>query len=78
MKRCAAKNTLTLKYWKDGAWYVGQIVEVPAAVSQGKTLTELQENILEAYELVMEHLKDTATSTLPRSRSKAIQVPVLV
>ena len=70
-------NTLTLKYWKDGDWYVGQIVEVPAVISQGETFEELNKNILDAYELVVQHLRDTATSTHPRSRSKPIEVPVL-
>ena len=70
-------NTLTLKYWKDGDWFVGQIVEVPAVISQGETLEELNKNILDAYELVVQHLKHTVTRTHPRSRSKPIEVPVL-
>jgi predicted RNase H-like HicB family nuclease len=71
------RNTLTLNYWKDGDWYVGQIVKIPAVISQGETLEELNKNILDAYELVVQHLKDTVTSNHPRSRSKTIEVPVL-
>ena len=32
--------------------YVGQIEEVPAAISQGDTLEELKENLQDALELV--------------------------
>jgi predicted RNase H-like HicB family nuclease len=30
----------------ESGWFVGQIEEVPAAVSQGKTTEELKENLL--------------------------------
>jgi predicted RNase H-like HicB family nuclease len=43
----------TLEYWPDGPWYVGRLPEVPGVFSQGKTLKELQENIQEAYELMV-------------------------
>jgi predicted RNase H-like HicB family nuclease len=36
---------------KDGM-YVGQIEEVPAAISQGETLEELKENLQDALELI--------------------------
>ena len=35
-------------------WYVGQIEEFPKAISQGKTIEELKENLLDALSLVME------------------------
>lgn len=43
----------TLEYWIDEGWYVGRLKEVPGVFSQGKTLDELQENIQEAYKLMM-------------------------
>ncbi|BFU90951.1 MAG TPA: type II toxin-antitoxin system HicB family antitoxin [Nitrospira sp.] len=47
--------TLTLEYWEgEDGWYVGQLREVPGVMSQGRSLDELQENIREAYELVIE------------------------
>ena len=46
---------VTLEYEKDGEWYVGQVVELPGAISQGRTLQELQDNILEAIQLVAKH-----------------------
>ena len=64
---------LTLQYWKDDDWYVGQLVEVPGVMSQGETLEELQENIRDAYELV---LKDSRSRVSPHSRSKSIPICV--
>lgn len=48
------RRTFTLEYWQDEGWYVGQLREVPGVFSQGETLTELEENIRDAYELVLE------------------------
>jgi predicted RNase H-like HicB family nuclease len=43
---------LTLRYWRDEPWYVGQLVEFPNVFSQGETLEELEEMIRDAYELM--------------------------
>lgn len=51
---------LTLEYWRDSDWYVGQLREVPGVLSQGSTLRELEENIQDAYQLM---LKDAALPT---------------
>ena len=44
----------TLEYWLDGSWYVGKLKEVPGIFSQGASLEELEENIQDAYHLMME------------------------
>lgn len=44
----------TLEYWIDDGWYVGRLKEVPGVFSQGESLEELEENIREAYQLMME------------------------
>jgi predicted RNase H-like HicB family nuclease len=44
----------TLEYWIDEGWYVGRLKEVPGVFSQGATLEELEENIKEAYSLMMD------------------------
>jgi len=44
----------TLEYWLDGGWYVGRLREVPGVFSQGESLEELEENVREAYRLMME------------------------
>ena len=42
----------TLEYWIDESWYVGRLREVPRVFSQGESLEELEENVLEAYRLM--------------------------
>ena len=44
----------TLEYWTDDGWYVGRLKEMPAVMSQGQTLEELQAMIRDAYRLVIE------------------------
>jgi len=44
----------TLEYWKDEEWYVGKLREIPGVFSQGESLQELEENIRDAYQLIME------------------------
>jgi len=47
------KFTAIIEQGENG-WLVGQIEEVPAAMSQGKTIKELKENLLDALRLVLE------------------------
>ena len=43
-----------MEYWKDGKWYVGRLPQVPGVFSQGSTLDELEQNIRDAYRLMLE------------------------
>lgn len=43
----------TLEYWTDDGWYVGRLKEVPNVFSQGENLDELQDNIQDAYQLML-------------------------
>jgi predicted RNase H-like HicB family nuclease len=47
-------KNFTLEYWRDGGWYVGKLKEVPGVFSQGKSLKDLEENIRDAYYLMVE------------------------
>ncbi|MFN0102118.1 MAG: type II toxin-antitoxin system HicB family antitoxin [Bryobacteraceae bacterium] len=47
-----------LEYWKDGRWFVGRLRQVPGVFSQGETLEDLEENIRDAYRLMMEEQAD--------------------
>jgi len=67
------RRTLTLEYWQDEGWYVGQLREVPGVFSQGETLTELEENIRDAFELVLE---DSGKPVLRIVQQKEIEVEV--
>jgi|GEM_PF-480873 len=44
---------MTLIYWKDGDFWLGKLRERPEIMTQGKTLAELEENIRDAYELMV-------------------------
>jgi predicted RNase H-like HicB family nuclease len=47
------KRVFTLEYWIDEGWYVGRLKEVPGVFSQAETLKELEDNIRDAYQLMM-------------------------
>lgn len=47
------KLTAIIERSEDG-WYVGQVEEIPAAMSQGRTLEELRINLADAVKLLME------------------------
>ncbi len=48
------QRQFTLAYWIDDSWYVGKLKEVPGVFSQGESLPELEENIRDAYRLLMQ------------------------
>ncbi|MDZ7363147.1 MAG: type II toxin-antitoxin system HicB family antitoxin [candidate division KSB1 bacterium] len=62
-----------LEYWMDDGWYVGRLKEVPGVFSQGETLEELEENIRDAYQLMM---ADAKISVRKGSRTKKLAVEV--
>jgi predicted RNase H-like HicB family nuclease len=45
---------LQLEYWQDGPWLVGRLPHVPGVFSQGATLEELEENIRDAYRMMLD------------------------
>jgi len=42
----------------ENGYYVGQIVEYPAALSQGKTIDELENNLKDALKLLLQEQKE--------------------
>ena len=42
-----------LLYWKDDGWFVGKLNEVPGVFSQEQTLKELEDNIHDAYGMMV-------------------------
>ena len=65
------QRQFTLEYWMDDDWYVGKLQEVPGVFSQGETLDELEDNIRDAYALVME---EQLSNSRPESKTKEILV----
>ncbi|MEK7720415.1 MAG: type II toxin-antitoxin system HicB family antitoxin [Bacteroidota bacterium] len=45
----------------ENGYYVGQIVEYPAVLSQGKTIEELEENLKDALKLLLQVQKEQLT-----------------
>ena len=63
---------LQLDYWQDGDWYVGRLPQVPGVFSQGTTLKELEDNVRDAYRMMLE---DQATDLIEQAtQSKEIEV----
>ena len=48
------KRFFTLEYWQDDSWFVGKLKEIPGVFSQGKTIEELKENIIDAYQMMLQ------------------------
>lgn len=44
---------LTLIYWKSEKFWLGKLLEYPEVMTQGETLEELEENIKDAYRLLV-------------------------
>ena len=75
MNKRAIQMPLTLKYRKDGAWFVGQLVELPEVISQGATLEELEENIRDAYELVLSEQRHAHQPSRTSKSRRQVCVP---
>lgn len=48
------KRFFTLEYWQDDSWFVGKLREIPGVFSQGKTIEELKENVIDAYRMMLQ------------------------
>ncbi len=57
------RSQFTLEYWQDGSFFVGRLLEVPGVFSQGASLDELQENIQDAYDLMVRQERTPAPPT---------------
>jgi predicted RNase H-like HicB family nuclease len=44
-------------------WYIGQIEEMPEVISQGKTIEELKDNLMDAFSLIIETRRETMADT---------------
>ncbi len=46
-------KNLTMIYWKGEKFWLGKLFEHPEIMTQGETLEELEENIKDAYKLMV-------------------------
>ncbi len=63
------KLRLTIAYDEpdEDGWIVARIVEVPGAISQGRTREEARENVIDALRLVLSPDEDDRTAAPGRS-----------
>lgn len=54
----AAELTILIQKDTESEMYVGQIEEFPAAISQGKTIDELKNNLIDALRLLLDVQKE--------------------
>lgn len=65
-------QSFVLEYWQDNGWYVGRLKGVPGVFSQGKTLSELEANIRDAYRMMI----DDEEAAPMGAQTKAVVVDV--
>ena len=65
----------TLEYWTHEGWYVGRLKEIPGVFSQGETLEELEDNIRDAYKLMM---LEEGEDVIPRDKVQVKEIGVEV
>ena len=68
------KRKFKLEYWIDDGWYVGRIKEVPGVFSQGATLKELEENIADAYRMVLAEKDEYVPSLEIKEKEVSLQI----
>ena len=49
-----AELTVLIQKDEESGWYVGQIEEFPSAISQGQTIAELKDNLIDALKLLLD------------------------
>lgn len=47
------RKRLTVVYWKSERFWLGKLLEYPEIMTQGETLEELEENLKDAYRLMV-------------------------
>ena len=46
-------SKITIVYWKGKKFWLGKILEHPEIMSQGKSIRELEENLKDAFKLML-------------------------
>lgn len=67
------------QYEKDGDWWIASAVEIPGAFSQGKTLDEARENLMDAVRELMlarRELADAEASGKPEMVQEELAVQI--
>ena len=70
--------TYTAVYVKSGPWYAGYVAEVPGVNTQGKTLMEAKNNLVEALGMVLSAQRDLLMKHIGRKQFVVDKVSVVV
>jgi predicted RNase H-like HicB family nuclease len=52
-RRSLMQHRLTMVYWKGEQFWLGKLLEHPEIMTQGETLEELEENLKDAYRMMV-------------------------
>lgn len=69
------RMTITFQEPDKEGWIVARIVEVPGALSQGRTREEARENVLDALQVVLAPDKDD--DSVQAGRSEALDLTLI-
>jgi predicted RNase H-like HicB family nuclease len=53
MKEKKMDSKITIIYWKGEKFWLGKILEHPEIMTQGETIEELEENLKDAFKLML-------------------------
>jgi len=70
LKTKNAELTILIQKDTESGWYVGQIEEFPGAISQGKTIDELKENLKDA----LKYLSGSSDDSVDDSSINTFQI----
>lgn len=71
------QREFTAVFEKRGRWYVAYVEEIPGVNTQGKTLSEVRENLKDALQLILEENRRLSDNSLsPSARREPITVRV--
>ena len=68
-----AALTMIVQHNTESGWYVGQIEEFPAAISQGKTIDELRENLIDTFYFILETQKEDLENKFLKRKHKYLK-----
>jgi predicted RNase H-like HicB family nuclease len=63
--------TAIIEKTPDG-WYAAQCAQIPEAITQGRTLEETKENLVDAIELVLQVKKERAIKEVKTQKNRKI------
>lgn len=46
-------KNLTMVYWRGDSFWLGKLIEHPEIMTQGETIEELEENLRDAYKMMV-------------------------